>query len=68
MKTRKMYESKEQFEKLHPYLVVNLDGRNGIEIVKDCSCKRTADNYVRNYPHIFTLSVMTRKQYEKEIS
>jgi len=68
MKTRKMYSSKEEAERLNPYVVVNFSEYQPASIVKNCSCKRTANNYVKSQPFANCLQILTRKQATKQIA
>jgi len=66
MKTRKMYNSKEEFERLHPYVCVeapNFDGKKyaPAQIIKSFTSKKVAEN--RSEGGL----IMTRKQAEKFI-
>lgn len=64
-----MYNSKEEAERLNPYIIVSFPVYQGepcgpAQIYESCSCKRTADN-LRDRSG--GGEVMTRKQAEKKI-
>lgn len=65
-----MFSSREEAERLTPYVLVSFethDNRTFASIVKSFSCKRTADNYVAKNGYN-CCEVMTRNKYKKEAS
>lgn len=64
MKTRKMYESKEQAERLTPYVVVNFSEYEPAHIMENCSNKKVAENAKDK---IGGGVIMTRKQSKNAI-
>lgn len=63
MKTR-FYSSKEEFERLNPYVIVNFSEYEPASIIENCTSKKTAEN---KQLEIGGGEVMTRKRAEKEI-
>lgn len=64
MKKRTMYSSKEEAERLNPYVVVFFNEHEPAAVFSSHSCKKVAENYIMR---VGGGTVLTRKQAEKEI-
>lgn len=58
------YNSKAEFERLNPYVIVNFSEYEPASIIANCSCKKSAENELLK---IGGGEVMTRKKAEGKI-
>jgi len=68
MKTRTMYNSKKEFERLNPYVLVHFEtikGKTIATIDKSFTNRKTAERYKENNNLGSNFEVMTRTYFEK---